>query len=96
MTVKVFRIYKAMRNGLNGHSNYQECQNGDLQKKNLSLFTLESQGKKNKTFQGRMDSVQNNQGKMDCWAEEQSAAFLTVGSRTVASNPTCRQCNSNN
>lgn len=46
MTVKVPRIHKAMRNGMNGHSNQQQDQNGDLQKKSFSLFTLESWGDK--------------------------------------------------
>lgn len=46
MTAKVPRIQKAMRNGMNGYSNQQEDQNGDLQKKSFSLFTIESWGRK--------------------------------------------------
>lgn len=42
MTAKVPSIHKAMRNGMKGHSSQQEDQNGDLQKKSFSLFTLKS------------------------------------------------------
>lgn len=43
---------------MNGHSNEQEHQNGDLHKRSLGQFILESGGKKkNKSLQGKMHKL---------------------------------------
>lgn len=38
---------------MNGHSNEQEHQNGDLHKRSLGQFILESWGKKKQVFAGQ-------------------------------------------
>lgn len=55
----------------------------------FNLFTREVLGEI-KLNLSKSDSVQNNHSKTDCWAEEQSVAFVTVSSWAATSNPTRR------